>query len=69
MARNVLEITELAGDENIGQTLLRLARLAETVHQFQSVEKQFRSSIRTDAPRSTNAPGRGSDPVRTEVDR
>jgi hypothetical protein len=67
LARNVLEISELACDENIGQTLLRLARLAESVHQFQSVETQFRSSIRTDAPRSAN--GGTSDPVRTEVDR
>ncbi len=34
MMPRLLDISRAAGDANVGQTLLRLARLAETAHQF-----------------------------------
>jgi len=36
-ARNILDVVRESGDTNLGQTLLRLARLAEANHRFQSV--------------------------------
>lgn len=43
--KSILEIHRESGDANIGQTLLRLARLAESVDQFATTE-ETRQSVR-----------------------
>ena len=36
MARRILDLFEHSGDEHVGQTLVRLARLAEASHRFEA---------------------------------
>lgn len=36
MALSILDISRRAGDANIGQTMIRLARLAESAHRYQA---------------------------------
>lgn len=37
-ARRIIDVVRQSGDANLGQTLLRLARLAEAAHQFETAD-------------------------------
>ncbi|MEX0777207.1 MAG: hypothetical protein WD042_16000 [Phycisphaeraceae bacterium] len=80
MTPRLLDIARDANDANLGQTLLRLARLAETAHRYEAAmtAHQLPSTVSTGAnglcPRPEVRPSRfpnasvaGS--VHTEVDR
>ena len=48
MGQSVLDSFKRSGDANLGQTLLRLAALAETAHQFQVAQQvRGRGSLKT----------------------
>ncbi len=45
MTPRLLDISRRAGDANLGQTLLRLARLAEAAHRFEMAPVHSQSGI------------------------
>lgn len=50
MSQSLLGIFERSGDANVGQTLLRLASLAQAAHQLQAIQRPM-------DPLSAKAPG------------
>ncbi|MCX5662763.1 MAG: hypothetical protein NTW19_24035 [Planctomycetota bacterium] len=70
MPDRVLDIFNRSGDANIGQTLLRLAALAEAARQYQVMDRVMDLLVDADASASTptttkprGAEGIGSRPV------
>ncbi len=66
MSNRWTDILDQAGDRNLGTTLIRLARLAESAHRHQAAER-LKSSFRADgsAPRPLPPVHRGV--LHTEV--
>lgn len=61
MTQRWLDILAQSHDANVGQTLLRLARLATSVHQFEAARQR--------GTEETEPSAQGQRSVRTEVDR
>jgi hypothetical protein len=56
-AKRILDVARSSGDANLGQTLLRLARLAEASHRFE-VAASLAGAYEDDARLSTGSAGR-----------
>ena len=50
MATQILDLFETSGDTNVGQTLIRLARLAESAHRFDTAASLLGSRIEENGP-------------------
>jgi len=61
VSRSLLDIQKRAGDANIGQTLLRLAALAESSHRYR-VAQQAQESYRKDKRRVEGLDPRAATP-------
>ena len=63
----LLDISERAGDKNVGQTLLRLARLAEAAHRYE-IARQSLNQFTEDKRRVEGLDSRAAGtPPRTQV--